>query len=108
MSEEPKVPPCSEPTGSFRNAGAAARLDPSEPQSSDRDERRLVAAAVRLLMRLPRVARYGLLALALAGGAEMTGGVDAVLGALLTPEPVAVRYERSDSEALELEMLHGR
>ena len=33
MSEEPKVPPCSEPTGSFRNAGAAARLDPSEPQT---------------------------------------------------------------------------
>ena len=96
MTEEPKVPPA-----------VSAELG-----GSDRDERRFVAAAVRLLMRLPRVARYGLLALALGGAAEVSGGVDVVLEALLAPEPVRVeapsrahrpdlRLERADMEALD-------
>ena len=85
------------------------------PCGSDRDERRLVAAAVRLLMRLPRVARYGLLALALAGGAEVTGGTDLLIDTLIgDPAEVEVpsaktpnrahrpdlRLERADLEAL--------
>ena len=103
MNEGPEVP------GSPRNVGQA-------PQgASDREERRLVAAAVRLLMKLPRAARWALLVGALAGGAEVTGGVDAVLEALLAPEPVEVpaepsrshrpelRLERADAEALDVE-----
>jgi hypothetical protein len=85
--------------------------DPVTPESSDRDERRLIAAVVRGLMRLPRAARYGLLALALGGAAEMSGGVDAVLKALLEQSPVEVhqpdrahrpdlRLERAEQEAL--------
>jgi hypothetical protein len=87
--------------------------DRPEPLSSDRDERRLVMAAVRLLMRLPRVARWGLLAAALGGAAEASGGLDAVLDALLsTPAPEVrppdrahrpdLRLERADLEALDV------
>lgn len=75
-----------------------------EPVRSDRDERRLVAAAVRLLMRLPRVARYGLLALALGGAAEVSGGLDAVLDVFLAPAPVELRQpDRSHRQELRLE-----
>jgi hypothetical protein len=90
-------------------------LAESRPLSSDRDERRLVAAAVRLLMRLPRVARYGLLALALAGGAELSGldPIDLLFGedAELEPDSVRkpnrshlpdLRLERADKEALDV------
>lgn len=81
---------------------------------SDRDERRLVAWTVRLVMRLPRLARWGLLAAALAGAGEFCGLSDTVLNAFLSPDPVDVRQtdrswrqdlrlERADGEAL-----HGR
>ena len=93
MKDEPKVP------------------QECEPVSSDRDERRLVAAAVRLLMRLPRVARYGLLALAVGGAAEFSGGIDLLLEPFMRYDPVEVRrpdrshrpdlrLERADAEAV--------
>lgn len=83
MTEQPKVPPqgVSGPQG--RELGG-----------SDRDERRMVAAAVRLLMRLPRAARWGLLALALAGAGDLSGLDDVLLRALLEPAPVELRDER--------------
>lgn len=75
---------------------------------SDRDERRLIAAAVRLLMRLPRAARYGLLALGIAGGADLSGLDTTLLDALFAPSPVVVhkhhadpRGERLDQEAID-------
>jgi len=93
MTEQPKVP------------------QECEPMSSDRDERRVIASVVRLVMRLPRVARYGLLAAALGGAAEVSGGLDAVLDSLFTYDPVEVRrpdrshrpdlrLERADAEAI--------
>lgn len=106
MKDQPEVPP----------SGAV-----SPAESSDRDERRLVAAAVRLLMRLPRAARWGLIAAALAGGAELSGGLDAGLEMLFgsmaevpevrqdsridAPSSRArrpdLRLERADMEALD-------
>lgn len=124
MSKEPEVPPpwVNGPevpqdrplAGSFRNGGAAARAA-DQVQSSDRDERRLVATVVRLVMRLPRYARWGLLAAALAGAGDLSGMDDVILRALFAPAPVEVpdrvrqpdrsyrdelRLERADGEAL--------
>jgi hypothetical protein len=81
-------------------------------EDEQRDERRIVASIVRLLMRLPRVARYGMLALALGGAAEFSGGLDSVLDALFRYDPVEVqrptrshrpdlRLERADREELD-------
>lgn len=84
------------------------------PQSSDRDERRIVATVVRLVMRLPRLARYGLLLAALGGASEL-GGLDVldmfisdVVEAPEAPQQPpsraqdpALRLERADLEALE-------
>jgi hypothetical protein len=100
VTREPKVPPAVEPV----NVGQAL--------SSDRDERRLIASLVRLLMRLPKTTRYALLGLAVAGGAEFSGLIDVILEPLYTYDPVEVRrpdrshradlrLERADAEELD-------
>lgn len=75
------------------------------PESSDRDERRLIAGLVRLVMRLPRVARYGLLVAALGGAGEL-GGIFDPAPAPTRPGPSraqdpALRLERVDRDQLE-------
>ncbi len=100
MTDEPKVP---------QECEQVRRPNPLDQTLGD--ERRLVAAAVRLLMRLPRVARYGLVALALGGAAEVSGGLDLLLEPLFTHDPVEVerpsrshrpdlRLERADQEGI--------
>lgn len=80
---------------------------PTPGVSGDREERRLVAAVVRLVMRLPRVARWGLLAAALGAAGDATGLDDAVLRSIFSTDPPAVHRrapdldrERADAEAL--------
>lgn len=89
---------------------------PVTVQSSDRDERRLVASIVRLVLRLPRSARWVLIAGAIAGGAELSGGTDGLIDLLIgkdaeLPHNSAnqpnrshrpdLRLERADAEALD-------
>lgn len=100
MTREPEVP-APAVTGDIYEAC---------PEPADRDERRLIGAALRLLLRLPRVARWGLIAAALAGAGDLTGLNDAVADLLAGPGPGVhapdrahrpdLRLERSDAEAL--------
>lgn len=105
MTQEPQLPP------PWVNG---PEIPPEQvAESSDRDERRLVATVVRLVMRLPRAARWALLAAALAGAGDATGVDDALLEAIFSSPPVEVtprapsratkpdlRLERADLEAL--------
>ena len=107
MTQQPEVPrPCGEPVSRENKAFMAAE------GRNYKDERRLVAAAVRVLMRLPRAARYGLLALALGGAAEVSGGLDALLDPFFTYDPLEgerpsrayrpdLRLERADQEEID-------